>query len=56
LGEGSGDGDGDEDEDQRPMRDARVEQNNDIPSRFLNLLKYILVIRCGGAAVRVESS
>ena len=37
-----------EEEDQRRIfRDASVEQNNDIVSRFMNLLKYILVIRCG---------
>lgn len=36
-----------EDEERRVFRDVSVEQNNDIVSRFANLLKYILVIRLG---------
>lgn len=43
------DGDG-EDEDERRtriLRQASAEQNNDVASRFVNLLKYILVMRCG---------
>lgn len=43
------DGDGEDEDDQRTriFREVSAEQNNDVTSRIVNLLKYILVIRCG---------